>query len=715
MRNTFLFWLFNALRKAMYIDDAGNIAEADGDLKKPDGQPAHLLFDPDGWENVSAKFVRNEKYWGLFRDMLTPLRFVKDGYAILIKQIGAFGFECIVHLGIQKLDRLNLPYEYQIWQISELNFAKYVEEETHINIDAVEGGPSKYIKAFENTDYEISIDTDPEHINVLFDGLTLFQKGSYTAAGTINNDFLGNIHTVPLIFIQNEGDTGGTIYDSQAVEEIVNLNDYLTTSNNNYITNNTGAVKNYHLHGEIKFKTIKNDVTGSAYRLDLFKSTGVGSQDTIASFLPMVVDEITTVPVDKIFSLNDGESMFLVDQFHGAFPGGSIEIEIEYLETSFLYVEFEAKFKNTYVKGHYPKRVAQLILEQMTGGLYTIKSTLLDNMKDTFITCGDALRGIITDNSDPANPIRGARIKTSWAKFVKSMNHFGIASGVQGDFVVIEKMQDFFTDDVIADIGQVTGAKKAVAENIIFNTLKTGGPVVEYSDVNGKFEPNQEQQWSMPITKVIKEGDFTTDYRRDPYGAEFARINLEGLTTTDDKSDNDTWMINIETVKQTDNTLAIDYYNLNRPAFVSITGVPDTVGIFNLLFTPKWTLINNGGLINSICDKLDSKYITMTTAEKNRDLKTVGTVVMDEDEPIQIASLAAKLFQPYYFTFVTEVPLNLLTVLDVNPYGKIKFRWNNRDWYGYIMDISIKPAINDKQTWKLIAAPNQDLSKFNKV
>ena len=45
-----------------------------------------------------------------------------------------------------------------------------------------------------------------------------------------------------------------------------------------------------------------------------------------------------------------------------------------------------------------------------------------------------------------------------------------------------------------------------------------------------------------------------------------------------------------------------------------------------------------------------------------------------------------------------------------NPYGIIKFTYNNVDLYGYINDGAIKPAINDVQEWLLLCAPQTDLT-----
>ena len=62
------------------MDDAGHVQEGDpGNFTKPNGQPARLEFAPEGWRDKLVKYARNIKYWGLFRDMTVPMKFVGDG------------------------------------------------------------------------------------------------------------------------------------------------------------------------------------------------------------------------------------------------------------------------------------------------------------------------------------------------------------------------------------------------------------------------------------------------------------------------------------------------------------------------------------------------------------------------------------------------------------------------------------------------------------
>ena len=120
-------------------------------------------------------------------------------------------------------------------------------------------------------------------------------------------------------------------------------------------------------------------------------------------------------------------------------------------------------------------------------------------------------------------------------------------------------------------------------------------------------------------------------------------------------------------------------------------------------------MINNADRLASMLDRRDGDLVTMSSALKNRELKTN---LVDEDLPMQVGSFGNKKWQPYYFNFTTEVDVNVHNVLDNTPYGKVRFTVNGREWFGRMNDGSVKPGDKDAQQWKLIVAENNDLKKW---
>jgi hypothetical protein len=150
-------------------------------------------------------------------------------------------------------------------------------------------------------------------------------------------------------------------------------------------------------------------------------------------------------------------------------------------------------------------------------------------------------------------------------------------------------------------------------------------------------------------------------------------------------------------------------YVLNRPAYDSITGItsPD---VFNVELSPKRCLIEHGSSLHIGLDRQDTQFLVYQTQDKNPNLSTtMGGVTITESANYQIVNLAAPLFLPHLFEFDTEVPLNLVDLVEADPYGKFFFTWEGNKYYGYINDCSQQPSMNPAQTFKLLAGRGNNM------
>ncbi|HYD90591.1 MAG TPA: hypothetical protein VEA37_03775, partial [Flavobacterium sp.] len=363
---------------------------------------------------------------------------------------------------------------------------------------------------------------------------------------------------------------------------------------------------------------------------------------------------IPMAPGDRLFWA------FTITQGTGTGEPGDWDIP----EDGEMSAEYLNKYRETYAKGLYLYRVFEKVVEKMLEGQTVfstdnvfVKSDWLINKKDIVVTSQDALRGI-----------ENAVIKTSIRQLFNACRHWSASLGVENGKLFIEPFVYAFQSDLLVDLGEVAKCGLDTAEDLLFNTIKAGGPVVDYGDVNGKSEFTQEQTWKTTVTRSVVTLDLSTEWRRDPYGIEFARINFDGKTTTDDKSDNDVFMVNVQSNSEVNETGLI-FQRLFRPTYTSLTGVIDPVGIFNVELSPKRTVLNNLSMINSILDTpMNGKLITLSTANKNRELATTGFSNVDEDEAIQVGSGAQPVFRPYYLTIETKVSQNILPLLELYQY-----------------------------------------------
>lgn len=683
-------------------------------LLGPDGKLAKLRKTPEGWRDVLVKYGRSAKYFGLFRDFTTPMKFVGDGAMILRDIYWKKGIEGYAKLVIIKNDRSTWPEKHKTWYIGEIDFSKFKQDKYGaVTVNVMEGGLSKLFKANENKVVNIPIDEDPEHIQALLDGINLYEKGNFALADStlLKKSVVSADFYPPFVFLNSEGTSTGIVFRSQNTE-IVNFGDPF---NENWCAaadpDNAGPVE-LTIKGRVRFRCNTDDV-GDTHIMRLWKSTMTAPElnDYILFTSPCDAGNEYTYDIDETISLDPDEKLYLEGKFGTLFPSG-VEVEIEYLEGSELTISFKNKYQPTIIKGLYLYRVFQKITELITDGKYTIKSDWLQAKKDIMITCGDSIRGIIADT---ANNVAGPVIRTSISDlFQFLLSRWSVGLGIENDKLVIEPIAYFFPTTNAIALGQVDDCEFVPAEDLLFNTIKAGYENVEYNNTNGKSEVNSGQQWGTPVTRVVREQDMKSPYRADPYGIEFLRINLDGKTTTDDSSDNDVFAINIET--QLTVVGSDQYYKLNRPAYSSITGVMDAEGIFNVELSPKRGLLNNGPWLHSLLDGLDSGVIKLDNADKNKELATtLAGLTIIEKEDIDISHLGSRLALPHYATFTTSVPLNVPAVLKTTPYYQVSFIWKSVTWNAFLWDGGIKPATNDKQQWKMLLSANNDVTKLINV
>jgi len=766
-RKTFLFWLLSADKKPLYVDDAtGHVLEADGaTFKKPDNQPAYLKDDPTGWKDTLVKYARNNKYLGVFRDMTVPMKFTKNAAKVLRNRMWLFGIECLCYLAIHKLDRLNFPYNYESWYSCEIDFSKFKQTNNDFTVNAMEGGPGKYLKAFETTVYEIPISTNPNKKVVYLDGVPFTNTVTYTIYE--NQDITGEFYYIGAGITATEGTTQGV--DSQA-----SLYSYTTNAGDNWlfrsITKNVVAK----IKGQLR---IKINVTGSTQLLFKRCSPFQSIPTTVVDFSfhnqVHTAGEIITIPFDLSIPINPNEFLTL-----RAFPNfvSSATNWYTILDGSFT-LQYDVTFAPTFAECLTPFTLGQEIVSKLTDGKYNLKSSFLESLKDDLLlTSGPALRKYQSVSS----------IKSSIKSFFKSLQRYGIGLGIEGDFIVIEKHDYFFRKDVVITLPTINNYEVVAAEDLIINTIKAGYPNQEIDKINGRDEVNVTQQYTTPLTRIVTELDLVSDYRADMYGIEATRNDLTGQDTTDNTADNDVFMISttkgadyiyysgdFETVVSggyfikisgTWPTLAngtkiiiagaasnngtytilntsylivgytyiqvaevltnatlngaltgsnADWYKLKRLAYTSTSGVLHPDLGYNYDLSPKISVLNNGPYIHSILDYQDLKSVVFQSGDKNSSFsRTYNGVTITEDADIPIGALGPKLFLPYYFTITTNVPFDLLKKMEANRYSLVQFPIKGVNYYGYMWDGGIKPGTNDVQQWKLLAAANNDMSKL---
>lgn len=692
------------------LDENNNSYYAYGDTVLTSASLKPLQFTPDGWKKIQLTNQRNPTYFAIDRSFSVPLEYVKDGAQILKHIYYNQGMEAKVFMSIceQRLffDATHYGFYYTLLYRGEIDLAQLKHDGTKVTVNIMEGGIVKLIKAYENTKHEIPVDV-PEAIDILMDGVQLKQSTSYLLNnGNLPNDLGG--HTIDLELINTEAISalGATsqerVKTGNAINVLWDLGERFLNASGDPVT----VTLNWDFNVFVKLAS----GIGPIFNTSILLQCQILESNSTRFSIP-------GVPFGtNIDQKGGGDPLLLYNHKHNF--KGSITFTapanvrfILYMSASanrdFTYFTYDndGEFSISYtyrhpsstIKALRPLYVFQQLISKISDGAYIPQSTFLQTIQDVVMTCGDAIRGI-----------EGAVIKTSLRDFFTSYNSdFGIAMGMVGNTLRIEEKGYWVQYTDFIDLGEVSKMKVSPATDLLINNIKIGTPNQNYDDVNGKQEFNTTHEYSAPITRIAKDLNLISVYRKDCYGIEFTRLNLDGKTTTDNESDNDVFMIHIEDDPQVDGTFKLDR-SLNAGAIGLLT--PET--IFNLYLTPARGLRRNGDYIRSLFYKLEYKYLKFQTTDKNDAVVADG---ITENADVEIASLNGALFSCNYLEFETKVPYNLFEILNASPLKAFSGTWAGFSFVGIPDKVSVQPGDNASQTFKLLPSPDTDLTVLTNI
>lgn len=694
-----IYFLMNSSNKSYYVSNGMVLASS---------TPRPLQFTPDGWRNITISNQRNQKYFAIDRSFSVPLDYVKDGAQILKHLYYNRGLEEKVFMCIAKqvmyFDATHYGYYYTLLYKGELDFANFNDSSTKVTVNIMEGGPVKLIKARENTSYEIPV----EDILVKMDGVNLRQSANYLITnGSLANDLGG--HTLDATLLANEAISS---LGAQSQQRVLtgNATNVLWALGQFFLI--TGAEDaDITLNWDFRMTPVLSSV-GAVFGTKIALQCRVLLSDSSEFSIPGVPGGT------NIEEIGGGDPLLLYNiehHFQGSVsftaPAGSkivlyMTATVNRDFTFFTYdndgefsVAYTYTHPTTYIKALRPLKLLQDIIYQLTEGQYSIASDTLETYKDIVVTCGDAIRGI-----------DGSKIKTTLLNFFQSFNTvLGIGMGMKGEQLRLEQKGYWVDYSDPIDLGEVKNLKIGPATDYIYNNLKIGYPAQQYEDVNGRQEFNNTHEYDLPVTRITKTLEMVSSYRADCYGIEFTRINLEGKSTTDDKADNDVFLIHIKDIP-----IDVDgqtVYELDRSLNAGATGLlePDTV--FNIFLSPKHCLFRNGDYLHSLFYKQDASIIKFQTTEKNESLVSDVT----ENANVVVNDLDPALFQPNLLDMEAKMPINVQTILDLNPVKAFTFTFLGIQFTGIPLKQSSRDSDRAAQSIQLLAAPTQSLIEMEYI
>jgi hypothetical protein len=630
--------------------------------------PTPLQYAPDGWRDISVHIQRNSTYFAVDRVFTNPLDFVEDGAQILKYHYYKFGVKSKLYLVIAKeilfIDATHYGFYYTNLYTGQIDFSTFSHQGPKVVAQIMEGDPVKQLRAYENVKYEIPL-TVEDTIKVKMDGIMLRETINWRVIPGITS----GPHEIAMVYINREGSSLGVVASQ--------LTQYRAGGLDNDLFRVTQDIQQMRIFGTIRVKygPVSSGVVTYKLVISPTKQYTLGTiPGTAGTF---------TVPIDFTFDALEGE------QFH-IFSLGQPLSASEYFESN-ISIAYRAKYKTTYIRAMRPRKLFDRTAGKM--GITRTESNALDAYSFIVLASGDAIRGL-------PNSV----IKTSISDIYTSFNTIlSVGMGVENFKLILERRVDLITYSNPVDIGAGRTLKVQPATDYMFNSVKIGSPEQQYEDVNGKQEFNNTHTYTVTQSEIAKELQLISVFRFDSYGAEFVRINLEGKTTTDNKSDNDVFALHIKPSPIID-PVEGEVWELDRTLNTSVTGLLEPKSVFNLWLSPKQCLFRNGPYLRSCFYKNDADVLEFQTTEKNREVAVPG---VDEDANVSISALGDPLFTANLISITA--PGEFSEAIVSSPRKSYQVSYEGVTLLGIPQKVGAQPETEKAQEYLLLSAPINNL------
>ncbi len=672
------------------------------DFLRRSGVPKPLAVGPAGWQDTLVEFGRNSRAHGLFRSYTPPLEFVKEGARIIRHMMYTQGPEGDLWLRIYMLDKsFGGGLIHRRFYAGEIDLSNTIDNPDSVQANIMEGGLQKYVKANENTSYEIPMNHDKAVI-VRHDGIILKKTAKYVAVDGVGIDrsMYGGLHATYVYFINQDGEAQGVEYKSQSAEmaqdsgpDVTNWINYVKQSEN-WIVHNTNVGT---IEVTIKGKLLVNvDRSGGmVFRFQTSTQT-TANQDAYNFFSGgLTAGTVNEIPVDATITLQPGEKLYLFANWSGS----GVQV-YSFAPNSDLQLSTFTRGQATNVLAFTPIDFFQILLDKMTEGSgqqYKVVSPYLEQNNGLLVTCGDALRRF-----------SNAVAKTSFSDAFDSYNvPLNLAYDVQGYTLRIYPKKEAYGQDVIADLGITDNPSIGFAQEYLFNTIKIGYPDAEAKDVNSRSEFNMTHTYGTAITKVVKELSLVSKYSSSIYDIEYARLNFDGKESTSGDTDSTLFFLHCHDSPVLNSSGLYYQYILKRNA--TVTGIPYPESVYNAEITPKRCLLKHGSFIRSCLWFNQNSLVKFQSADKMVELTTtIMGVTVTERNNEQVTDLENSYFMPISIEAESTMPTGMIEQMQKYPNQSIQMTIHGQQIIGYPLKLSVNPATKPAQkTTILLRADNK--------
>lgn len=706
---------------------------------------SYLVYAPAGWAEIELKYARNLKYYGLFREFSTQLKFVRSGARILRHLFYQAGSEARCSLRVDELNPETLDYDFLIE--TELDFSTAQDEKVYFGINILEGGVTAQMKANEDVEYAIPI-TGADIVPITIPSLKLTGNVKYlsgwpvpdtAASGGGNLEGVTSYFRPTMTFVSKKVSPLNTTTWIEPIME--NTPTFIDTPNvtgqyfqinpnagvyplsQNYLFYANTELTNVFFKSQQFFFVANNSGTNGTFRASLYLINILNTSVAYESYLNGLGTPLYSVNSGNIntggsatFSLTIEPSSFtipygyaLVIQY-GLYNGATIlsDYNVAWENARPVEIQFQYYAASFNVKGIRASRLAQLLVSEMTGGDGILNSPILtsDNYiygskaKNRIYLSEDSIRGV--NSSGYTSPV----IKTSWKDFFQDMNGgYDVGMSIDDNVVKVLYKGDIFTNDVIADIGEPKSVNIDAATDFNYKTLSIGYEDREHDVILSDQEVNTTHLYNFPKRQGKGELNHVSPYRADIWGIFEAYINNTVNKEKKEKANTDVYVVEI--ANWDGSGQAVPYQPTG-----TIIGISDASTLFNAMYSPKHNFWRHAAFYSSILYGLEDSTIRFQKGDRNVSMQTsFGYGYTIENGDVPVIWLGNRYFKPFIFSIETSLPRNIInTVKDAGGVGVIRFTYRNRTLTGYVMEIAQTPSRPKKHTIRLLSTDTNDLT-----
>lgn len=721
------------LLKFDFLNESGEYYYVDSDGEVQTTATVTSIKDtPDGWDKTKYKLGRHDTYLGINLSLTTPYRFWGDA-KIILKHIyykdGKINFDayCKVVIRRRKDNDPSDVWGYETFgnaytvDFSNDNEEEPIEEGGFFNVRLIEENVFEQIEANADTEYDIEVGDDG--IGMILEGKKLEAEYNWLASDLdpVNVVSATEYYIVPMGLIKEDVDYfRNYIYAQNQGVQVLGLS-IAANDSTRLLANDIPFINvDYTIEAEI----VVDNVGGASdlqLRIDILQKPFSGSAGAFSTIFSSSIGLVGSTVINVSQSgTHTFDPNFFSHYLTIRTPATSVQnVNISVNSISFKINNALALPPNTISTLRYNK-FAEKVLSQASLNTATLATGFLGVYDDwsnlsqyfnnlpfyTYVCSGNGVRGIAD-----------SKIKTTFKNlFQDARSRWALGMDVTGSVVDFKLHKDLFKKDtLIADVGEVSNLKRRTATDFLVNKVTCGYEDQTLDKLNAKYEANSEHQYSLRLKRIKTELDIKSSYRADVYGIEYTRGDLIGKNTTDNKADDDVFLL-----EGSDEFVGVDNTLKRYSSPDTVTGVFSGDTHYNIGLQPERFIYRWGSYFKGIRSTPDgtatADCVYFVSAKKNQSLETfIDGWVITEGADINVTDNSKppqgdRLFSCVIDDFECKITENVLNAILADKYGVIGYTSEGVYYEGFILDAELTVENEGICNFTLLGSPKNTYS-----